>query len=506
MRRRQNRWFLAAFLASLVALATVEAHPIPRRNHDRTITVRLHRDNDQLRVRVEYRLEVDEFTVVYVDLPALDDKVDLKQLHSPSEFYEAFTRSYAPILAGNVLARIDNKPVTFRCTQRGYRLQDENDVPLGHLRCDFVFEATAKLSSTPERTFALKEGNYELEEGVINLSLVSDGSLKFLKKTEPDEVLKKRAAAELQPGDDARLRSVLATLVPAAAPSQEAQTEAAPVTTVPAEGEPANDKPSLLALLLDSGQGFWALMFLAAGFGAAHALTPGHGKTLVAAYLVGEHGTAGHALVLGLVTTLTHTGAVLALAAVLLVLFPHAVPRDVQTALGLGGGLLVAGLGFWLLLRRLSGGADHIHLGGHGHHHHHHSGADHYHDEHGHVHPLPMGDVGWWRLVVLGISGGIIPCWDAIVMLGFAISAQRLWLGLPLLLAFSTGLASVLIIIGLAVVYLKGFASSRWGDSRLIRALPVLSAVLVTTMGLWLCYETVHAPTPAPADMVRAAP
>src|SRR5205807_5311312 len=123
-------------------------------------------------------------------------------------------------------------------------------------------------------------------------------------------------------------------------------------------------------------------------FRSIHALTPGHGKTLVAAYLVGEHGTVWHAFVLGVVTTLTHTGAVLALAAGLRMFFPSAAPADVQTILGVGGGLLVAGVGFWLLLRRLSGGADHIHLGGHGHHHH--GGpADHVHDAHGHVHPLP---------------------------------------------------------------------------------------------------------------------
>jgi ABC-type nickel/cobalt efflux system permease component RcnA len=195
--------------------------------------------------------------------------------------------------------------------------------------------------------------------------------------------------------------------------------------------------------------------------------------------------------VLGLVTTLTHTGAVFVLAA-LLPLF-----GGVMMALGLAAGLLVTGMGFWLFLRRLSGGADHVHLGGHHHdhhHHHHHGPLDHYHDEHGHAQALPVSTagLGWWGLVVLGMSGGIVPCTDAIIMLGFAISAQRLWLGLPLLLAFSAGLASVLIAIGIAVVYMKGFASSRWGESRLFRALPVISAALVTVMGLWLCYASVH--------------
>jgi ABC-type nickel/cobalt efflux system permease component RcnA len=110
------------------------------------------------------------------------------------------------------------------------------------------------------------------------------------------------------------------------------------------------------------------------------------------------------------------------------------------------------------------------------------------------MHALPSTSqpVGWWGLTVLGISGGIVPCWDAIVMVGFAVSAQRLWLGVPLLLAFSAGLAGVLIAIGIGVVYVKGFASSRWGDRRLVRALPLVSAVLVTGMGLWLCYDSVE--------------
>src|SRR5262249_26322584 len=142
----------------------------------------------------------------------------------------------------------------------------------------------------------------------------------------------------------------------------------------------------------------------------------------------------------------------------LMILFPNAVPADVQSSLGLIGGLLVAGLGFWLLLRRLSGGPDHVHLGGSGHH---------QHETTSHLHPSsapPGHGVGGWVLLVLGISGGIVPCWAAVPMLVFARSALGLGLALPLLLAFSAGLAGVLIAIGVAVVYLKGFSSSRWGQ------------------------------------------
>jgi nickel/cobalt exporter len=234
----------------------------------------------------------------------------------------------------------------------------------------------------------------------------------------------------------------------------------------------------------------------------------------VAAYLVGEQGTVWHALALGLVTTLTHTGVVFALAFLLLII-PNSARQGIQTGLELVMGLIIVCLGFWLLLRRLSGGSDHFHLPGQGHHHHHghshhhhthapeqehphhhhdHGHADHYHDEHGHAHPLQKktASLGWWGLVALGISGGIVPCWDAIAMLFLAVGMNLLWLAFPLLLAFSAGLAGVLVLIGILVVKAKGFAESHWGESRLMRALPIISAAVVTLMGLWLCYDSVR--------------
>jgi ABC-type nickel/cobalt efflux system permease component RcnA len=469
---------------------------VPRKSHDRTITVRLTTDVKSAEpvVLVEYRLEVDPFTVVYDDLPALGDKVELSKLSKPRDFYDAYTRGYAPILAANLVAKLDGKPLEFTCERHGHRLDDETGQPLGHLRCDFVFQAKASQQAGERHEFTFYEGNYELEEGLIRLSLLGERRIQIASKTEPAVALKEKPLAELQPGDDAKLRKATATFTLATVPDGQVKGVNPPTTPID-QGVDTPRSHGNLQDLLDSPHGFWVLLVLAALFGAAHALTPGHGKTLVAGYLVGERGTVGHAFLLGLVTTVTHTGSVIILATGLLFFFPSAVPQDIQTALGLVGGLLVAGMGLWLLLRRLTGGADHIHIGG-GHHHHNHGPglADHYHDEQGHTHPLPTNttDVRWWNLIVLGVSGGLVPCWDAILMLGFAISAHQLWLGLPLLLAFSAGLAGVLIAIGVAVVYLKGFASSRWSENRLIRALPIISALLVTGMGLWLCYDSVH--------------
>ncbi len=98
--------------------------------------------------------------------------------------------------------------------------------------------------------------------------------------------------------------------------------------------------------------------------------------------------------------------------------------------------------------------------------------------------------------MLLGISGGIVPCWDAIVILLVGLSADLLGRALVLLLAFSAGLACVLIAFGVVVVYAKGFAASRWGESRLMKSLPLVSAAVVAALGFWLCYDSLHAHPP----------
>jgi ABC-type nickel/cobalt efflux system permease component RcnA len=502
---------LAFFLITnyYLLITPCSAHPVPQKAHDRTIVIRLTKDA----VIVDYRLEVNEFTVVYDDLPAIGDQTDLTKLTKPAEFYEAFLSCYAPILRDNLLARVDDKPLTFSCLKKEYHLRDKDGKALGHLRCDFRFRAPIHLGPQKPHQFKFREVNYELEEGKIRLSLERQTPVEFLSKAEPDKALQERPLSQLRPGDDYKLRTASATFAvsetgrqPRGTPDPRPANNASdPQASESERPDPAPSEPteanSLLDLLLDPNRGIWVLLALAAFFGAAHALTPGHGKTLVAAYLVGEHGTVWHALVLGLITTFTHTGTVIALAGVLFVMNPQRMPN-----LELLGGVLVTGMGLWLLFRRLGGQADHVHIGGHGHHHHGHDHdhphddgiADHYHDEQGLANPLqPRSTIGGWRgLVLLGISGGIVPCTDAIVLLLFAVSAHRLWLALPLLLAFSAGLAGVLIAVGVVVVQFKGWASSRTGTSRWFQALPLVSAVLVTVMGLWLCFKSIHSPVP----------
>src|SRR5262249_53896352 len=145
----------------------------------------------------------DEWTVVFVDLPAVSDKVDLAKLTQPREFYEAFTRCYAPILADNLVATLDGKPLTFTCVKHGHEVADS-------LRCHFVFRAPRKPADGEKHSFTFQEGNYELESGMIRLSLEAGEGVKLLEKTEPDEELKNRPAIDLKPGDEGRLRKAAA--------------------------------------------------------------------------------------------------------------------------------------------------------------------------------------------------------------------------------------------------------------------------------------------------------
>jgi ABC-type nickel/cobalt efflux system permease component RcnA len=467
------------------------AHPLVKSFYDRTAAVHLSADSvGRVVVRVEYRLELNVNTAVW-DLRPFVKELEPADLDTDPRRYAAFALRYAPVLADKMYLFVDNKNVELTCTERKHDVekQKQDGAPSETLVCHYVFQGSVQPQPGDSHTFSFEEGAYLGQPGILRVSVTASPPITHLGRV------------EVTPGDDELPRNAATTFTLPTLASTPENEERPPAAAAKeprsAEAGSSSRSNSLLDLLFDTRRGFALLLVLAVVLGAFHALTPGHGKTLVAAYLVGERGTLGHAFVLGLVTTLTHTGAVLAIAAALW-FFPQTQVGDLQVLLGVGGGLLVAGMGFWLLYRRLAGQADHFHIGG-GHHHHHgdhdHGHADHYHDEHGHAHPIAAapGRVGWWNLLVLGVSGGIVPCTDAIVMLILAVGKGYLDRALPLLLAFSAGLAAVLIAIGMLVVTSKRFAGSHLGESRLFRALPIVSAALVMCLGLWLCYDAMHA-------------
>jgi len=227
-----------------------------------------------------------------------------------------------------------------------------------------------------------------------------------------------------------------------------------------------------------------ALSMLAAFFwGAAHALTPGHGKAVVAAYLIGARGTARHAGILGLTVTLTHTAGVFVLGAVTLYLSRYILPEVLYPWLSVASGLLVVLIGLALLYRRLDT-MSHDRKAGHPHGEHSHDHHAHSHSGHTHDHPPVDGSKITWRgLMVLGVSGGLVPCPAALVLLLGAISLGRLGFGMVLVVAFSAGLAIVLTGIGLLMIYARKLFERFSFEARVPRLLPVVSASIITLAG-----------------------
>jgi len=231
----------------------------------------------------------------------------------------------------------------------------------------------------------------------------------------------------------------------------------------------------------DLGVGVLLLSLVVAMFwGAAHALSPGHGKAIVAAYLVGTRGTARQACYLGLIVTVTHTIGVFALGLVTLALSELVVPDQLYPWLNLAAALLVVGVGVtvlrlrvldWLRSRRGSGDERH----GHEHDHHH---------EHGHDHHHPEPGMGWRGLLGVGISGGILPCPSALVVLLAAISLHRVGYGLVLILAFSVGLAATITGIGLVAISAKRVFGRTSFQGPLVRLLPAVSALVILVFGV----------------------
>lgn len=280
-------------------------------------------------------------------------------------------------------------------------------------------------------------------------------------------------------------------------------------------GAQAQSGDYLARLLHQGDMGLGVLLIglvTAFGLGAVHALSPGHGKTIVAAYLVGSRGTPKHAIFLGAMVTFTHTISVFLLGIITLYLSQYVLPEKITPVLGAISGVSIVWIGGLLFFKRLKAARGHAHSHhhhehAHAHEHHRHEHAhththEHSHDDHehphdhgvlvhdhgdGHVHShVPQGEITLGSLVALGASGGLVPCPSALVLLLSAIALGRIGLGLVLLTAFSLGLAGVLMGIGLVVLYAKHLLPDSEKTSRhaAFRLIPVASAAIIICVGL----------------------
>ena len=269
--------------------------------------------------------------------------------------------------------------------------------------------------------------------------------------------------------------------------------------------------------------------------GALHAFSPGHGKSVVGAYLIGSRATARHAAFLGLTVTITHTLGVFALGFATLLASAYVLPEKIFPVLGFLSGLIVLGMGAYLARQRwpaaraawreraagrargagfrtLATSAPLGRLGGsyvlatmHAGTHRHESGRmawspdagvapgpgwhSHGGTWHSHLPPGAAGEKVTWRsLFALGVSGGLVPCPSAMVLLLAAIALHKTAFGLALVVAFSMGLALTLMAIGFVFLHARNRMPTGARAPRWTRLLPFASAALIAGLGVALCY------------------
>jgi nickel/cobalt transporter (NicO) family protein len=501
MRLRVTLSLLLLFLAA----APAAAHPLPNFRYDRHIDVRLHPQT----VEVRYVLEL-SFWTIFADNRRLFTPEEIEQMGGKlREVTKRYCEKMAPILAEKLDARLGDKRLTFRVAK--LEVQQDRD----HARFRYVFEAPWRVNGGgPDNAFNFEDHNFENDPGAVWLTLVADEKVLNIKELVEPEDLRGKQPDALKPGEAERQRKASAVFAAPSLPAIAAEAPApstAPLTetqVVVIEEKPEEGFSAALLergpkALFDTNYGTGVLLLLATVFGAFHAFAPGHGKSVAAAFLIGEQGTFRQAILLGLSTTFAHTGSVILIAGIFYLRYREAVPQDAQHWLGFFGGLLVLFVGMWLFMRRLRGQVDHVHLFG---------GCADMCGNHAPAPQIPQcrvplrdaapivqpmelqvvprrSPLSWMRVVLLGIGAGAIPCVDAVLLLMLAVSAGKLAFALPLLVAFSIGLSTVLALVGMFVVLLhragrRGFSERAW-----FRFLPTASAVLLMGMGLWMARD-----------------
>jgi ABC-type nickel/cobalt efflux system permease component RcnA len=516
-----------------VTASALKAHPLAEVRFDRTIAVRL----STVGVEVTYTLDVSVLGMHLDAARRLTPQEVARMERTLRGYATAYAHKAAEEVQGQMRVLVDGQPLKLELIHWEVTLSD-------HPSCRYLLRGRWP-EGKRERLVQIEDRTFEDYPGVVHLTVATRGGerdLEILDLEEPPLRLRSRPIEQLSAEEAfqarrARVEILLpaerVTSSPEAGPSSEpVLPRADPLPDVPSANWWTDLRERGLLALFDSHLGWGVLLLLAFLFGAAHAFTPGHGKTLVAAYLIGERGTVRHACLLALTTTVAHTGSVFLVALVLWLVYGTQIPAVAHGLLQLAAGVLVVGVGIWLLSRRLAGQADHFHLFGDHHHHHPHSHFHSHSHSHSHFHFHPHSHphshsyahshshshapqhrrqqqqlsgsgggqetssssgtgegstIGWLRLVLMGLGGGLVPCWDAVLLLVAASALGRLDAAIPLLLAFSLGLGTVLVALGVAVVYALRAGQHHFSESRWFRMLPTFSATLLVGLGLWLC-------------------
>ena len=382
--------------------------------------------------------------------------LDLAEIPTFQEGSTVRAPGFAETVAERLLLELDGGRVPLVPLERAVRAQPGAG-GLETLRFDAVFAAPAGASG---RTLEFQDLNYERRLGWKEVVVVASDGARLLSSDAPPTSTS--TALRAYPDDllssPLDVSSATVEYEPGTGPGTAPSLAAGPV-------EPASPGGFESLIARDElGLGVIFVSLLVAMFwGAAHALTPGHGKAIVAGYLVGTRGKPRHAVQLGLIVTATHTAAVFALGLVTLLLSRFIVPERLYPWLTVASGLLVVGVGAAVLTGRVR----HARAHAHGHHHHHH--------DHGY---------GRGGLIGVGVAAGLLPCPSALVVLLSAIALHRVGFGLALILAFSVGLAATITAIGLVAVVARRAFGRISLDGPVVSALPAASALLILAVGV----------------------
>jgi len=485
------RLFRATLIGSLVLAALVPAvamaHPLGNFTVNQYTRLDLGQD-----VSVRYVLDMAEIpTFQRRQIVDADGDGRISAAEAAAE-----SKRLVAIVAPHLELMVDGRPVRLAISEQHVRFP-RGQGGLSTTRLDARFRAVGlKLDGSPH-TFTLSN-SYATDRVGWRELLVAKGDGVAVRTTDASVGDRTRALTHyptdlLHSPPDIRSETTVAALG-----SGGLAVQAIPANDeyAPAEASDSAKSDGGFVSLIENGGSLsvWGAILalgLALVFGMVHALTPGHGKTMVAAYLAGTRGQARHALILGGTVTVTHTAGVFALGIVTLSLSQFIVPEQLYPWLNLASGVMVVGIGVfairdrlrrWLRAARPRPAAVPV-AHEHGHEHAHDHGHDH---GHGHSH-APPDELSMRSLVALGVSGGLLPCPSALVVLLSAIALHRLAFGLALIVAFSFGLASVISGIGLAVLYARKLFTRVPSDhGRIVQVLPVASAVIITALGLIL--------------------
>src|SRR3954454_1156918 len=432
-----GRLAIAAASATVALLATAgaaRAHPLGNFSVNHLDVVSIARD----RVHVHYVLDQAEIpTFRERGLPAS----------------AVLARKRAEVARG-VTLRIDGRPVALRLAPGGTLSHPPGQGGLRTTRVELDLEAPAHNA----RAVALRDATFVDRVGWRSV-ILAPGRGTAVRATVPAE----DPTAGLRRYPRALLESpshVSAARFAVAAGAGTVSAPRAPGASAATTRNRSGDGLAGVFARAADGRGVLLVLLLTAfAWGMLHALSPGHGKAMVAAHLVGSRGTARHAAALGLTVTVTHTIGVFALGLVTLSLSQYVLPEQLYPLLNLASGLLIVGVGAGVLRKRIARARNERH-----HHHHHHA-------------PERITARG---LVAMGASAGLIPCPSALVVLLGAVAQHQIGLGLVLITAFSLGLAATLTGLGILVVR----AARVPLPPRFATVVPALSAALIVIVGI----------------------